>query len=150
MPRAMQIPPCLQWRAASRGEAVVEEKGRRKVLKLMGEAQRGLRRGQAAAPHEREALGAWIAGDLPWVKFTDQSKGMQVTKAVVGAIRVTQQAAGEAYEAWREGGARERKRRTDREGGPEGRRWRGVGSWKFSRDSAPSRPCGANTGMPVS
>ena len=107
--------------------------GRQRLVARIAAAQRALARGSDAKPADREALGAWIAGDLPNVKGEDEGMMRGITRRTAEAVKKSQRAAATYSEAWKKGGEAERARRTEREGGAEGRRWKGIGWQAWSQ-----------------
>ena len=89
-------------------------------------AQRALARGVGATPEEKEALRAWLAGDLPRVDGHDKGKLRGLARVVAGTVRRAQTAAAGLREAWVEAGGQERARRCEREGYAVGRAWKAV------------------------
>ena len=109
------------------------------VQSMIEAAQKGLAKGKhgRATTREREALRRWLAGELPLVgEEGDAGVLKQLEREVAGAVRRGQAAAAGLRAAWSEAGRVERARRREREGGKEGRLWRGVGWDKWAQYGA--------------
>ena len=121
-------------------KAVMREKKRKggprvygleQVAEAITHAQRALAKKSAAPQYEREALRKWLAGDLPPVRGEERC-GQTLGKHVGAHVKAAQAGASAMQQAWTEAGKEERGRRAEREGGREGRNWKGVGlsAWR--------------------
>ena len=100
--------------------------GRKELVRRIDGAQRALAKGQRATADEREAIRAWLAGDLPCVDGHDKGRVRGLARMVAGMVRRAQVAAEGLRGAWSEAGGAERVRRRERGGYAEGREWKAA------------------------
>jgi hypothetical protein len=104
---------------------------RKAATEMIDAAQRALAKTDVrATARERDALVAWLAGDLPAICGATARRVAAIEKDVVSAIRGAQSAAAEARRAWRKAASAEISRREERGEGPrkkEARVLKGIG-----------------------
>ena len=99
--------------------------GRHDAVQCVAAAQRALAKGERASARERDGLRRLLAGALPDVG--EGAYADRVARRVVREVLEMQRAAARLRAAWRRAASEELARRAEREGGAEGRRWRGIG-----------------------